>query len=84
MRDKAHGSANEGAVRGYVTERARFSQRSYVRFYPSLNQADDEGKLCRARREVLHASERTRVRDRAGTVLTTQLCAILPIIETGR
>ena len=52
------------SVRGYVTEQTRFSQRSYARFYPLSKQADDEGKLCRARREVLHARERTCVRDR--------------------
>ena len=53
-----------GSVRVYVTERARFSQRNYARFYPSSNQADDEGILCETRRTVLRMRERTRVRDR--------------------
>jgi len=52
------------SVRVYVTERARFSQRSYARFYPSSNQVDDEGILCETRRTVLRMRERTRVRDR--------------------
>ena len=63
-----------------VTEFARFSQRSYVRFLRgSHEKAANSGILGETRREVLHERERTSVRDRAGTVLTTQYHAKLRI-----
>ena len=59
---------------------AQFSQRSYVRFLRgSHEKAANSGILCETRREVLHERELKSVRDRAGTVLTTQYHAELRI-----
>ena len=73
-----------GSVRRYVTERARFSQRSITRNYALatkkfLHKAANSGILGETRREVLHERERTSVRDRTGMVLTTQYHAKLRI-----
>ena len=53
-----------GSVRRYVTERARFSQRSITRNYALatkkfLNKAANSGILGETRREVLRMKERT-------------------------
>ena len=45
-----------------------------------LRKVGNSGILCETRREVLHARERTLVRDRTGTVLTTPYRAKLRII----
>ena len=74
------GFCERWSARGCVTEFARFSQRSYVQFLRgSHEKAANSGILGKTRREVLHERERTSVRDRAGTVLTTQYHAKLRI-----
>ena len=67
-----------------VTAVRRFSQRRITRNYalPAVNsceKAGNSGILCETRREVLHARERTSVRDRTGMVLATPYRAKLRI-----
>ena len=78
------GFCERWSARGCVTEFAWFPQRSITRNYALatkkfLHKAANSGILGETRREVLHERERTSVRDRAGTVLTTQYHAKLRI-----